>query len=294
MTFSYNCDTKLLQVCGIDKEASKGASIEMSTTSLCCESPELTTYYSTDYCSEKTIVDSIVFNNYQYSSDYNPNICTGWFSFHWFLSIITTSDIVSVNGTQTVTSYGGQSTTIPINSLNQLEGDLQYYLNGIGELFEFDLNFITAQGCEINVTVSFTTICDQCQCGVDLPNDGPVTSTVVDNPNNTFEYVKDRESYCALFDIDLPNGINSIHFILDVNDIYTCLFIDCGSELECKITDKIANNMLCASCGENINESFELFLQYQMMLSLLGCEKCCQACKLYSQLDDELSKCKHC
>jgi hypothetical protein len=297
MTISYNCDDKLLKVCGFIAEESKEQVIEMSTTSLCCDSSELITYYNNDYCSNKVIVDSIIFSNYTYSPDYTPGIpCLGWFGFSWAFSIDGAANIVSVNGTKTVTPCNGIPTTTNITSTYQLSGAERYYMAGVGELFEFDLNFITAEGCEINVIASFTTCpCEQCnECEVDVPIAGDITTTLVTNISNTFEMVQEGRIYCAIFDKELNNGITSIHLITPDYDIYTCLLIDCGSELECKITSKIADNILCTSCGKDINESFELYLEFQMLLSLLDCEKCCQACQLYNKIDNGLSKCNHC
>ena len=295
MTISYNCDDKLLKACGFIAEESKEQVIEMSTTSLCCSDPELVTYYNNDYCSNKVIVDSIIFSNYTYSPDYDPGTCTGWFAFNWAFSIDGAANIVSVNGTETITPYVGSPTVINITSTSQLSGSLQYdFSTSVGELFEFDLNFITAEGCEINVIASFSTICEQCQCEMDLPIAGNITTTLVTNISNTFEMVQEGKIYCAIFDKELNNGITSIHLITPDYDIYTCLLIDCGSELECKITSKIADNILCTSCGKDINESFELYLEFQMLLSLLDCEKCCQACQLYNKIDNGLSKCNHC
>jgi len=288
ITVTYDCTNEDITICGLDNKTQE---ITLETTAKCCSTPTGETYYLDTLCSTMKPLKVLLLNNYQYSNDYDPNTCTGWFSFDWSFTVDPTVTITSVTGTITVT-IDGVSTITTVDDITDLDGSLQQYLTDPGATYEFDLNIQTSQGCDLTLTTSFTTVCGQCQCDTDLPTKTSLVYVVNDSPTPTFTLVEG----CATIEEPLEDGVIYIDISTDEesNGTYSsCILVDCD-DLLCKLTKKIADNILCTNCDENLDESFELYLEYQMLFSLLDCEKCCQACQLYNKIDNGLSKCSSC
>lgn len=274
---TYNCNDKTITICDLDKKTNE---IQIGATNKCCSSSSLTTYYNEKYCSsliEDKVFDFLI-TNVTVSPDYDENLCLGYMTWNW--EFTTSLNIDSVIGVVTYNNLPHDT----INSTSDFTGLEQVYFADGGGTYVYNIDIITIEGCSYHVKIIYTTEVNS-QCTLGDPRVIEQNLNVVnDHVTNPFEIING----CVTLNIPMEDGVNNITLIVDGVDMSSCILVDCNS-LECKITNKIADTILCTGCNSNIDSSFELYLKYQILLDLIDCQSCCNACELYNQLKDELS-----
>jgi len=197
------------------------------------------------------------------------NTCPQFSQFSYGVNL-NIDDVVSVNGTVTIT-IDGFTTVTNITSMSYFNATHSAQSYTEFEI-EYDLNFVCTNGIVfhfVSLIYSNGQFCEMDDYTIDDSFDYECDNSYSNSGGNS--YVK----------IVLEDGF----YTALVNGEYFCFLVEC-SPLECRVYKTL--DFCCDDCTDKNSEAF---LLYQMFLT---CEDCCTKNTLYRKLNALLNKCSTC